>query len=140
MSAPLWTLDALKAATGGRLLGQPSANISGVAIDSRTIGVGEAFFAIKGDRFDGHEFVADALRRGAALAVVADEKLSEMPEGAALLVVADPFEALRGLARAARARSQAKIVAVTGSVGKTGTKEALRTLLAREGEIHASTA
>ena len=75
MSAPLWTLDALKAATGGRLQGQPSANISGVAIDSRTIGVGEAFFAIKGDRFDGHEFVADALKRGAALAVVADEKL-----------------------------------------------------------------
>ncbi len=140
MSAPLWTLDALKTATGGRLQGQPSLSVSGVAIDSRTIGVGEAFFAIKGDRFDGHEFVADALKRGAALAVVAESKLDQMPEGAALLVVADPFEALRGLARAARARSQAKIAAVTGSVGKTGTKEALRTVLAREGEIHASTA
>jgi UDP-N-acetylmuramyl pentapeptide synthase len=90
MSAPLWTLEALKAATGGRLQGQPSASISGVAIDSRTIGVGEAFFAIKGDTFDGHDFVADALKRGAALAVVAESKLAEMPKGAALLVVVDP--------------------------------------------------
>src|SRR3972149_102233 len=97
MSAPLWALDALKAATGGRLQGQPSANISGVAIDSRTIGVGEVFFAIRGEKFDGHDFVAAALKRGAALAVVAESKLGEMPEGGALLVVADPFEALRDL-------------------------------------------
>jgi UDP-N-acetylmuramoyl-tripeptide--D-alanyl-D-alanine ligase len=140
MSAPLWTLDAVRTATGSRLLGYPPAEISGISIDSRTVGAGEAFFAIKGDRLDGHAFVADALKRGAAFAVVAEARLGEMPAGAALLVVADPLEALRALARAARARSQAKIVAITGSVGKTGTKEALRAALAREGETHASLA
>jgi len=136
---PLWTLSALVAATGGRLLGSPPPAISGVSIDSRTVGQGEVFFAIKGDRVDGHAYVADALARGAALAVVAEVKLSEMPEGA-LLAVADVLEALRALARAARARAAAKIIAVTGSVGKTGTKEALRHVLSREGETHASAA
>ena len=136
---PLWTLPALVAATGGRVLGSSPAAIGGVSIDSRTIGAGEVFFAIKGERVDGHAYVAVALARGAALAVVAETKLSEMPQGA-LLVVADVLEALRALARAARARTAAKIIAVTGSVGKTGTKEALRHVLSREGETHASAA
>ena len=140
MSGPLWTLDALKAATAGRVLGRPPAEISGISIDSRTVGAGEAFFAIKGERLDGHEFVADALSRGAALAVVAEARRKEMPVDAALLVVSDPLQALRGLARAARARSRAKVIAITGSVGKTGTKEALRASLSREGETHASIA
>ena len=140
MSGPLWTLAALRAATGGRVLGHPRAQISGISIDSRSVGAGEAFFAIKGERFDGHQFVADALKRGAALAVVAEAKLGAMPAGAALIAVPDVLEALRGLARAARARSHARIAAVTGSVGKTGTKEALRDALAREGETHASVA
>jgi UDP-N-acetylmuramoyl-tripeptide--D-alanyl-D-alanine ligase len=136
---PLWTLPALVAATGGCLLGSPPQAISGVSIDSRTVGGGDVFFAIKGDRVDGHAYVAAALARGAALAVVAEAKLSEMPQGA-LLAVPDVLEALRALARAARARAAAKIIAVTGSVGKTGTKEALRHVLSREGETHASAA
>ncbi|HLL27114.1 MAG TPA: UDP-N-acetylmuramoylalanyl-D-glutamyl-2,6-diaminopimelate--D-alanyl-D-alanine ligase [Xanthobacteraceae bacterium] len=133
----LWALPALVAATGGRLLGSPPAAIEGISIDSRTIGADEAFFAIKGERVDGHAYVGNALGRGAALAVVAEAKLAEMPKGA-LLVVPDVLDALRALARAARARSAAKIVAVTGSVGKTGTKEALRFVLSRDGETHAS--
>jgi UDP-N-acetylmuramoyl-tripeptide--D-alanyl-D-alanine ligase len=136
---PLWALPALVAAMGGRLLGSPPQAISGVSIDSRTVGAGEVFFAIKGERVDGHAYVAAALARGAALAVVAETKLSEMPKGV-LLAVPDVLEALRALARAARARASAKIIAVTGSVGKTGTKEALRHVLSREGETYVSAA
>jgi UDP-N-acetylmuramoyl-tripeptide--D-alanyl-D-alanine ligase len=136
----LWTLDALKAAAGGRVLGALPSAITGISIDSRTIGRGEAFFAITGDRVDGHDYVASALKAGAALAVVAESHLAHMPQDAPLVVVPDVLEALRSLARAARARSSAKIIAITGSVGKTGAKEALRLALAREGETHASAA
>ncbi|HXL69368.1 MAG TPA: UDP-N-acetylmuramoylalanyl-D-glutamyl-2,6-diaminopimelate--D-alanyl-D-alanine ligase [Xanthobacteraceae bacterium] len=139
MSEPLWTLDALSAATGGRVRGAPPATIAGVSIDSRTIGAGEAFFAIK-NKLDGHAFVADALKARAALAVVAESKLADMPHDAPLVVVPDVIEALRGLARVARKRAQAKVVAVTGSAGKTGTKEALRLAFSREGETFASAA
>jgi UDP-N-acetylmuramoyl-tripeptide--D-alanyl-D-alanine ligase len=140
MSGPLWTLDALKLATGGEVVGGPPREMRGVSIDSRTIGAGEIFFAIKGDRLDGHDYVADALARGAALAVVAKGRLPALPNDAALLAVGDPLAALRALGAAARARSAARVVAVTGSVGKTGTKEALRAALGREGETHASLA
>ena len=139
MSA-LWTLDALRAATQARLSGAPGQEIAGISIDSRTIAPGEAFFAIKGDRVDGHEYVAKALARGAAVAVVAEDRLASMPPGAPLAIVRDVLEALRTLARAARDRCAAKVIAVTGSAGKTGTKDALRLALAREGETHASTA
>jgi UDP-N-acetylmuramoyl-tripeptide--D-alanyl-D-alanine ligase len=139
MSA-LWTLDALKAAMGARLSGAPGEAIAGISIDSRTIAAGEAFFAIKGDRVDGHEYVDKALARGAAVAVVAEDRVAAMPQGAPLAIVPDVLDALRALARAARERSDAKIIAVTGSAGKTGTKDALRLALSREGETHASTA
>jgi UDP-N-acetylmuramoyl-tripeptide--D-alanyl-D-alanine ligase len=140
ISDPLWTLDALASATGARLVGEPAKTITGVSIDSRTIKPGEVFFAIKGDRVDGHDYVADALGRGAALAVVAEDRLGAMLHGAPLAAVTDVLEALRALARAARARSPARIAAVTGSAGKTGTKEALRLALSRDGESHASAA
>lgn len=136
----LWTLDALKAATGARLSGDSAREIGGVSIDSRTLIAGEAFFAIRGDRVDGHDYVANALARGAAVAVITDEKLSAMPTGAPLAIVPDVLEALRALARAARARSTAKVIAVTGSAGKTGTKDALALALSREGETYASAA
>jgi UDP-N-acetylmuramoyl-tripeptide--D-alanyl-D-alanine ligase len=139
MSA-LWTLDALKSATGARLSGAPGREVLGISIDSRTIAPGEVFFAIKGDRVDGHEYVAKALERGAAVAVVAEDRLTSMPANAPLAIVPDVLDALRALARAARERSAAKVIAVTGSAGKTGTKDALRLALSREGETHASTA
>lgn len=139
MSA-LWTLEALVKATGARVQGAPAAAITGISIDSRTIGSGEAFFAIKGDRVDGHDYVAAALGRSAALAVVAQDRLAGMPKDAPLLVVTDVLDALRALGRAARARSGAKIIAVTGSAGKTGTKDALKLALSRDAETHASAA
>src|SRR5205823_12632053 len=104
------------------------------------ISPGEAFFAIKGDNRDGHDFVTAALEAGAGLAVIAAHKRGNFPDRAPLVIVADVLEGLRDLARAARARTRAKIIAVTGSVGKTGTKEALRLALSRSGETYASLA
>lgn len=136
----LWSADAMAAAMGAQRRGALPAAICGVSIDTRTLAPGEAFFAIKGESRDGHAFVADALKGGAALAVVAADRLADMLGDAPLLVVSDVLEGLRDLARAARARSGAKIVAVTGSVGKTGTKEALRLVLSQEAKTHASAA
>jgi UDP-N-acetylmuramoyl-tripeptide--D-alanyl-D-alanine ligase len=114
--------------------------VSGISIDTRSVSPGEAFFAIKGDARDGHEFVAAALKAGAGLAVVAAERRAEFASNAPLLIVRDVLDGLRDLARAARARLQAQVIGVTGSVGKTGTKEALRLALAPCGETHASVA
>ena len=135
----LWTIDAMAAAMRAERVGSVPAELSGLSIDSRTAGKGDAFFAIQGENRDGHEFVDNALKAGAALAVVANSQRARFP-GAPLLVVSDVLEALRDLARAARARSPAKVIAVTGSVGKTGTKEALRLALSADGETHASVA
>ena len=114
--------------------------MSGLSIDTRTIGGGEAFFAIQGDVRDGHDFVPAALDAKAGLAVVASEKRKTFAVDAPLLVVTDVLQGLTDLARASRARTEAKIIAVTGSVGKTGTKEALRLALAKSGATHASIA
>jgi UDP-N-acetylmuramoyl-tripeptide--D-alanyl-D-alanine ligase len=137
---PLWTVDAMAAAMGAERAAPLPASVPGLSIDSRTLELGEAFFAITGDNRDGHEFVAAALERGAGLAVVAADRRDRFADDAPLLVVQDVLAGLRELARAARARSEAKVVAVTGSVGKTGTKEALRLALAKDGATHASVA
>jgi UDP-N-acetylmuramoyl-tripeptide--D-alanyl-D-alanine ligase len=138
MSA-IWTLDAMAAAMRAERAGTLPADVSGISIDSRTLGKGDAFFAINGENRDGHEFVDGALKAGAGLAVVASDQRGRFPD-APLLIVPDALEALRDLARAARARMHARVVAVTGSVGKTGTKEALRLALSADGETHASIA
>lgn len=131
----LWTSGEAKAATGGTSEGLWEA--TGVAIDSRKVQPGDLFVALAGPSFDGHDFVADALARGAAAAVVSrvPEKLTP---GAPLLVVTDTLRALHDLATAARVRSRARIVAITGSVGKTGTKEALRRVLGLQGRTAAT--
>jgi len=139
MSA-LWSLDEMAAAMRATRSGALPAKVSGISIDSRSIGRGEAFFAIMGDSRDGHAFVDSALKNGAAVAVVARDKRDRFAADAALLAVDDVLESLRDLARAARARSHAKVIGVTGSVGKTGTKEALRLALNADGETHASAA
>ncbi len=136
----LWTLDAMAAAMRAEKSGALPADVPGLSIDSRNIGRGEAFFAIKGDNRDGHDFVEAALKSGAGLAVVARDCRRQFAADAPLLVVDDVLDALRELARAARARSHAKVIAVTGSVGKTSTKEALRLALSADGETHASAA
>ena len=138
--APLWTIDAMAQAMSAGRSGVLPDSISGISIDSRSIGRGEAFFAIQGDARDGPDFVPAALANGAGLAVVSTGKRDTFPKEAPLLVVPDVLEGLRHLARAARARAQAKVIGVTGSVGKTGTKDALRLALAASGETHASVA
>ena len=137
---PLWTVDDMVAAMNASRAGSLPGFVSGISIDTRTVAAGEAFFAIKGDNRDGHDFVEGAHKAGAGLAVVAADKRARFAAGARLLIVPDVLEALRALARAARRRSEAAIIAVTGSVGKTGTKEALRLALGAQGETHASAA
>jgi UDP-N-acetylmuramoyl-tripeptide--D-alanyl-D-alanine ligase len=137
---PLWTIEAMASAMRARREGSLPDSVRGISIDSRSIAPSEAFFAIKGDSRDGHDFVDAALENGAALCVVAADRRDQFPKDAPLLVVPDVLEGLRDLARAARARLQAKVIGVTGSVGKTGTKEALRLALAPDGETHASVA
>ncbi len=139
MSAPLWTVDAMAKAMGAVRHGALPAGVPGLSIDTRTIVPGEAFFALK-DARDGHDFVEAALKAGGSLAVVAADKLGMFPKDAPLLAVADVLEGLTALACAARARSAAKFIGVTGSVGKTGTKEALRLALSADGATHASAA
>ena len=136
----LWTVEAMAAAIGAEREGALPQSVPGISIDSRTLVAGEAFFAIQGDHRDGHDFVAAALAAKAGLAVVAADRRSELPQDVPLLVVPDVLAALRALAAAARARLQGKVIGVTGSVGKTGTKEALRLALSQDGETHASAA
>jgi UDP-N-acetylmuramoyl-tripeptide--D-alanyl-D-alanine ligase len=139
MNSPLWTRDEIAAATGTRA-GSAFAQATGASIDTRTLEPGDLYFAIKGDVHDGHDFVPAALEKGASAAVVSEEKAPEFAGSDRLIVVPDVLEAMRRLGRAARARTNARIVAITGSVGKTGTKEAMRLALARQGATHASVA
>ena len=138
MSLPLWTLDEIVAATGARV-GSGFNKATGASIDTRTLEPGDLYFAIKGDMHDGHDFVPAALERGAAGAVVCEEKAGAF-SSERLIVVPDVLEAMRQLGRAARKRTDARIVAITGSVGKTGTKEAMRLALSGQGRTHASVA
>src|SRR5712664_2450700 len=128
-----WTIAHVAGALGTRPgTGlDPLARVAGVSIDSRTIRAGELFIAIHGPSHDGHDHVARALERGAIGAVVAEAQLPRYagPVGGRCVAVADTFEALKQLARAVRESWGGKIVGVTGSVGKTTTKEILAALL-----------
>ncbi len=130
----LWNGAEAAAATGGELRGDWT--VEGVSIDTRTLEVGDLFVALKAAR-DGHEFVAAALAKGAGAALV-----THVPEGVAedapLLIVDDVLEGLEALGAAARARTQAKVIGITGSVGKTSTKEMLLAMLGAQGRTHAS--
>jgi UDP-N-acetylmuramoyl-tripeptide--D-alanyl-D-alanine ligase len=139
-AAPLWTSQAMAEAMRASIHGALPEAVTGLSIDSRTIAPGEAYFAIKGDIHDGHNFVDAALKAGAALAVVAAAQREKFASDAPFLVVDDVLAGLVELARAARARLNAQVIAVTGSVGKTSTKEALRRVLEAQGETHASAA
>ncbi len=124
----LWTSDDIAKATKGKCSGAWNANA--VSIDTRTIRAGDFFIALKGPHFDGHDFVASAIGKGAVGALV-----STIPAGVsqgACVVVPDVFQAMHDLGQAGRVRSHAKIIAVTGSVGKTGHKEALRQVLSAQ--------
>jgi UDP-N-acetylmuramoyl-tripeptide--D-alanyl-D-alanine ligase len=135
MSAPLWTSAEAAAATRGT--GTRDWTASGVSIDSRTVKPGDLFVALAGPNFDGHDFIQAAIASGAA-AAVASRRPAALPAEAPLLMVSDTMAALEALGRAARTRSAARFAAITGSVGKTGTKEALRVVLSTEGLTAAS--
>ena len=136
-ATPLWTAAEAALATDGQSSSSWSAN--GVSIDSRTLDPGDLFFAITGPNSNGHDYVADALANGAAAAVV-DRHPPAVSADAPLLRVTDTMAALRALGVSARARASAHVIAVTGSVGKTSTKESLRLALSSQAATHASEA
>ena len=136
MSA-LWTSGEAEAATLGRATRAFAAQ--GVSIDTRTLKPGDLFVALKGDARDGHGFVQEAIARGAAGALVANVPQA-VPENAPLLMVADTMRGIEDLGRWARKRARGHVVAVTGSAGKTTTKEMLRLAFGALGATHSSAA
>jgi len=136
MSPPLWTWDALLSASGGTSEGSPSRDVAGFSIDTRSLRPGDVFVALA-DARDGHEFVPAAFAAGASAALVRNDYRRRGGDGA-LIRVPDTLRALESIGRGARARTRARVVAVTGSVGKTSTKEALRATLSEIGATHAA--
>ncbi|MEM0948517.1 MAG: UDP-N-acetylmuramoyl-tripeptide--D-alanyl-D-alanine ligase [Pseudomonadota bacterium] len=132
----LWTSDTVAKATGGQATEGWTA--SGVSIDTRSLRRGDLFVALKATR-DGHDFVAEALAKGAAAALVS-HRPPDVPKDAPLLIVDDVLAALSDLGRAGRERTDACVIAVTGSAGKTSTKEMLRDVLSPQGKTHAAEA
>jgi len=124
----VWQAEDVLRAVRGQCLHAQDWAAHGVSIDSRTTRKGDLFIAIKGDALDGHDYVHKAFEAGAAAAIV-DRQLPQVPPDAPLIFVDDTFIALQDLGRVGRLRSQARIVAVTGSVGKTSSKEMLRLML-----------
>ncbi len=139
--APLWSGLGLVTHLDARVSGLPPVDgLAGISIDTRTVKPGDLFFAIRGDVHDGHDFVRAAFAAGAAAAVVDEAHAPALAGLPCLYVVDDVLAALGRLGAAARARSEARVVAVTGSVGKTSVKEALRLVMADAGPTHASLA
>ncbi len=139
MAELLWSWTDLIAATRGRPEGTASGGVNGISIDTRTLQPGDLFVAIRGDTQDGHVYVSKAFEKGAAAALVSEDFVT--PKGAGPLIrVDEPLYGLRRLGIAARKRlsPEARVIAVTGSVGKTSTKDMLRRCLASVGPTHAA--
>ena len=139
MNGAFWHAEEIAQATGGKVHGGNATgdwSVAGISIDSRTVLPGELFIALRGPNHDGHRFVGAALERGAACLV--DRIPAKTADTAPMILVKDTMAALTALGEAARTRSSARIAAITGSVGKTGTKEALRLALSAQGTTHAS--
>ena len=130
----LWTSEEIKLATDGKVIGEWV--VDGISIDTRNLVKGDLFIALK-DKRDGHDFVKKAFECGAVAALV-----SHIPSGLSgdsnIVLVPDVLQALQNMARFSRKRFQGKLIAITGSVGKTSTKEMLKTVLNYQGETHAS--
>ena len=131
----LWTADEISAATDGTPTGSWTA--TGVSIDSRSVDPGDLFIALEGPTFDGHDYIKAALDAG-AVGVIAHRRPKGLGRNPPLVMVEDTMSALNALGAAARERSRARIIGVTGSVGKTGTKEALRQCLSAQAPTMAS--
>ena len=132
MSRDLWTAEDAAAATGGKAVGDWTA--TGVSIDTRSVSPGDLFVALKGPNFDGHDYIAAAYDAGACAVMVEPGRAGE----ASAVEVADTFEGLNALGAAGRLRMGGQVIAITGSVGKTGTKEALRHALGTQGRTFAT--
>ena len=139
MSGPLWSADELAAALGAPSA-PPVSAIDGVSIDTRTLRPGDLFIAIKGEAQDGHSYVGKAFALGAGAAVIAAANAEALAGLGPIYVADDTLKAMQRLGGAARARSDARIAAVTGSVGKTSAKEMLRIALGALAPTHASAA
>ena len=124
------TLTEVAAAVGGSLHGDQDTQVAAVSLDSRSLSVGDLFIGVRGERFDGDRFAAAALAAGAACAVVRAETAAALPPAAARIVVTEGLDALQALAGEVRRRSPARVAAITGSTGKTSTKDILASLLA----------
>ena len=135
--SPIWSASEVTAATGGRPKGPDRWSASGVCIDSRELAAGDLFIALIGENRDGHAFVRQALDNGAAAALVAFVP-EDVGEDEPLIIVDDTYSALKDLGRAARQRCAAHVIAVTGSVGKTGTREMLAAAFGAQGLAHSS--
>ncbi len=131
----MFTIPQIVQATGGRLIGSENGNISGVSTDSRTIQPGELFVPLKGERFDGHEYLADVVGRGITACLSEEVWLTrhEAQAGVSCIAVIDTLRALGDLAAAYRQRFELPVIGVTGSNGKTTTKEMLATILGLAG-------
>jgi UDP-N-acetylmuramoyl-tripeptide--D-alanyl-D-alanine ligase len=134
MTPPRFTADELAAATGGRWIGTPPPALEGVSTDTRTLGPGALFVALRGERFDAHAFLGEAAAKGAAAAVVAAARADE-PSPLPRLAVPEPLAALGAIARHHRGRHRIPVVAVTGSNGKTTTREMIAAILATRGPV-----
>lgn len=132
MTEVLWSSKEAQEATGGIVKGSWVAN--GVSIDSRTIRPKDLFVAIAGEKYNGKDFLQSSLDCGASAVMISDIDETNHPR----LIVKDTLKGLEDLGRFARQRTSAKIIAVTGSVGKTGTKDALKLLLSESGKTHSS--
>ena len=130
----IWTSEDAVKATGGHTSGDWQAY--GVSIDTRTLNQGDLYVALLGDNLDGHDYVTQAIEAGACAAMVS-KKIEGIDESK-LLIVEDTLKAMEDLGRFARSRTSAKIIGITGSVGKTGTKEMLATAFDPQGQTHAS--
>lgn len=137
MNSTLWTKEELLKAITGELIGEINDNFSSISIDSRSIKQNAIFFAIKGSNFDGHDFAQQAYNNGATILIVERAKASQLIEAKLpLFLVDDVMAALEELAIFSRKRSKAKIIAITGSLGKTSLKELLAKTLKLYGSTH----
>lgn len=133
MSSPCFTAEELLAASGGRWLDPPPAGVAGVSTDTRTIAAGTLFVALRGERFDAHAFLASAAAAGAAATLVSAEVAA--PPGLPRLLVTDTLTALGAVAHLHRRRFTLPVVGVTGSNGKTTTREMIAAILAERGPV-----
>lgn len=137
-----WTVDTISRIVKGRVIGNSDLEVQGCCIDSRSARGGEMFFALSGERVDGHDFIEAAWQKGAVLAVAEETRFREnekdhfVPEGKALLLVRSVFAALQELAQAWRSELGAKVVGVTGSNGKTTTKDMIAAVLTRKFRVY----